>query len=808
MRTGDFSELLSPTNLYYGKSTVVRDPTTGIAFPNNVVPALQLSPNGLGILNAYPLPNITGLPYNWISSANAPQNQLKDTVSVDFTPTEKNSIRVRYQHYSLDVYIPFGGNFNRTPEINPNVGQTGSINDTWTISPTLVNEFLVTLSDSRYDINIDTSSGLYNRTQYGINFPYIFPGGKETANKIPTVAISDIGTLDGTPYPAHSGEPVYTVSDNITKIVARHSLKFGFVWDRAGENDFDQIQVVATQPGATNNQNGSFSFTDTRTGAITSGVASANAALGLFDTYGEIGPKNYTLFRSNMYEYYLQDSWKATSTLRIEFGIRHSIIQPYSAVWRNQSEFDPALYNPATAPQVNRQTGIVTGSNLYDGLVIPGSGFPSSAVGRVAAATSGAYNNLFQGLSPGYIATHWGDIQPRLGIAWSFAPKTVFRAGAGSFVDRSGTSDTALVGGNPPFQPSVGITGGSVDNPGGTGSNLNHPLVVTSLDHHLPDPTAYAWNATFERELPFSLSLTAGYVGRRGLNLQRETNINQLQPGTIQANPGINVDSLRPYQGYNTIILISNNSRSIYNSLQLNLTRRFAHGLAFGVAYSYSRSYDWGSNKRDVLPNTYDGSHYYGPSDFDTPQVLVTNYVYDLPFFTHTKGPVGTALGGWQLSGTVQAQSGTPITISTSNDYAGVGAGSGAQIWNVSGPVSYPRQFASSTGSTNYWFNPYNTSGSPLFTAPAAGTFTTQDDRHLLRGPGFQSWNIATTKSFHIPFPHSDTHVLQFRAEAFDFINHPDWAAPGTNPTNLTTFGKVLSKQDQRNLQVSLRYRF
>jgi hypothetical protein len=808
MRTGNFSELLSASNIYYGKVTVVKDPLTGLPFPNNIIPPSRLSPNGIGILSAYPSSNISGQPYNWISSANAPQNQLKDTVSVDYQVSDTNSLRLRYQHYDLTVYTPFAGNFNLTPENNPNLGQTGSVNDTWTINPTLVNEFLATASESRYDININTSSGAYNRADYGIDYPYIFPNGKEIANKIPTVSMTGIGTLDGTPYPAHSGEPIYTLSDNITKIKGQHSFKAGFIWERAGENDLDQIQVVATQPGATNNQNGAFIFTDTRTGAPTSGVASANAALGLFDSYGEIGPKNYTIFRSTMVEYYLQDSWKATSNLRIEYGVRQTLIQPYFAEWRNESEFDPVLYNPATAPSVSRVNGVVTGANLYDGLVIPGSSFPSSALGRVAAASSGLYNGLFHGLSPSYTNTsHLKDLQPRAGIAWAPLAKTAIRVGAGSFVARSGTSDTALVGGNSPFQPSVGVTDGSVDNPGGTGAN-NYPLVITSLSKYLPDPIAYTWNATLERELPFAMDLTVGYVGRRGLNLQRESNINQLQPGTLQANKGVNTDSLRPYQGYDTIILVSNSSRSIYNGLQLNLTRRFSHGLAFGFAYTYSRSYDWGSNKRDVLPDAYNAQQFYGPSDFDTPNVMVANYVYDLPFFNRSKGVTGATLGGWQLSGTIQAQSGTPLTVSTSNDYAGVGAGSGAQIWNVNGPISYPKQFATSTASSEYWFTVTNPDGTPIFTAPAAGTFTTQSNRHILRAPGFQSWNIALMKTFRIPFAHLDSQSIQFRAEAFDFPNHPDWSSPGTNPTNLSTFGKVTSKTDQRNLQLSLRYRF
>src|SRR5262249_2487058 len=155
--------------------------------------------------------------------------------------------------------------------------QTGSINYTWTISPTLINEFLATASVDHVRISYDTSAGLFDRTQYGINYPYIFPDGKELNNKIPTIKITNVSTVDGGPYPSHSGGLISTLSDNLTWVKGSHMIKFGFSWERAGENDFDQINVSSTVPGATNNQNGSFTFSDGRTGAATSGVALANA---------------------------------------------------------------------------------------------------------------------------------------------------------------------------------------------------------------------------------------------------------------------------------------------------------------------------------------------------------------------------------------------------------------------------------------------------------------------------------------------------------------------------------------------------
>lgn len=804
MRQGDFSELLSPTNIFYGKTKIVTDPTTGLPFANNIIPASRLSASGIGLLSAYPAPNFSQGGNNWISDASAPQNQRKDTGSLDYLPAQNHYIRFRVQNYDYYSYSPFYGNFNRTPQTLSRPNQTFSANYIWTISPTMVNEFLASASVDHVRIGIDTSSGLYDRTSYGINYPYIYNTGKELNNKIPTIQISQGGiqTLDGGPYPSHSGGPVYTLSDNVTKIAGNHSYKFGFSWERAGENDFDQINVSSTIAGSTNNQNGRFVFSDSRTGAATSGVAVANAALGLFDTYGEIGQRSYTIYRGNMFEYFLQDSWKVDSKLRVEYGIRHSIIQPYYATWGNMSVFDTRVYNPALAVSVNPKTGYVTGSNIYNGLVIPGNGFPDSATGRVAGAGSAQLNGLIYGFPKSYNPIDWRDFQPRVGIAYSLNPKTVFRAGAGRFITRPGISDSIFLGGNPPFQPTATVTNGSVDNPGGTSTN-QYPLAVTTYAFNNRNPESWTWNATFERELPGAMTISIGYVGRRGLHLPRESNLNQLQPGTLQANAGVNTDALRPYLGYAVIRQSANDNTSRYNGLQINLTRRLSKGLLFGVAYTLSKSTDGGSSYRDVLPNTYDASTFYGPSTFDTRHMLVTNWVYDLPSFKDANSLVRQVAGGWELTGTMQAQTGTPLTVSTGTDYAGVGAGSGNQIWNINGNPSTLGQFATSTSQAAYWFAVTNADGSSIFTAPAAGTFTTQKNRDKIYGPGFQSWNAGLQKAIRL----GEKQSVRFKFEAFNFINHPNWDNPTTDPTS-AKFGKILTKNSQRNLQVSLRYSF
>ena len=156
---------------------------------------------------------------------------------------------------------------------------------------------------------------------------------------------SGIPELDGGPYPSSSTGPIYVASDTITKLWRNHMIKLGGLFERSGENDFDQINAAGV-PGGTNNQNGRFEFRDTRPGASSSGLDLANAALGLFSSYSEIGVRSFTPYRGQMTEWFVQDSWKMTQRLRVELGLRHSLIQPHYSLWRNMALFDPSFYDP------------------------------------------------------------------------------------------------------------------------------------------------------------------------------------------------------------------------------------------------------------------------------------------------------------------------------------------------------------------------------------------------------------------------------------------------------------------------------
>ena len=195
--------------------------------------------------------------------------------------------------------------------------------------------------------------------------------------------------------------------------------------------------------------------------------------------------------------------------------------------------------------------------------------------------------------------------------------KTVIRAGGGRFFTRLGVSDSVFLGGNPPFQPTANVSFGSADNPGGISAN-SLPLTVTTQSRDFKNPEAWNWNFTVERELPFKSVLSVGYVGRRGLHLQREANINQPLPSVVAANPGVNLDALRPYKGYNSIRETDNVASSMYNALQLAWNRRFSQRLAVRRRlHAIARVMDDGSNQRDIIPNTYDAHDLWGPSEFE-----------------------------------------------------------------------------------------------------------------------------------------------------------------------------------------------
>jgi hypothetical protein len=804
LTTGDFSAVTTSwlRNPKLGLPCDAKSGAGGGCYPQRAKVTGTPSPNGLALLNVFPTatPGFQVGSNNLLQIGRNPVRQQIDSGSLDIIPNDKNYIRFRLVHFFYYEDNPFSAAYSLVPRIYNRPNQTGSLDWVYSISPHTTNEVLVTASHDAARLDIDTSSGLYDRTRYGVNYPFLFPNGKDLPNKIPTIQFDNtsITTMDGSPFPSHSQGQIFDLADTVTRTLGNHTLRGGFLYERSGENDRDQIAFQNSIPGQTNNQNGRFEFSNTNPAGT--GLDVADAYLGLFASYAEVGPRAQTPYRANMYEFFAQDSYKATPKLHLDYGLRYTIIRPYYSLWNNIGTFDPAFYNPASAVAVDKTTGnpIAGSGDPLNGTVLFGNGFTDSAKAHVPIAASGQYNNLFHNLPRGYVNVQYTTFQPRLGIAYQINSKTVLRSGFGRYMNRQGVSDGVFEGGIPPLQQVAAISSGSVDNPGGA-ANGSYPTLSGSISRNSPNPEAYTWSISLERELGFGTVANVSYVGRRGLHEQFQSNINQPQPGTQQAiGSKTNINAYRPYLGYGPITRVTQSDGASYQGLQVDVNHRFTRGLGFGVAYTFAKSTDCGSFQKNFLPNYYDPKAVCGPADYDVRHVLVVNAVYELPFFRTGNRILREALGGWQLTQADQFQTGTPFSVATSSDIAGVGTGGGPQLLAINPGVALGGNRKFSTGSdSNFYYN------LAAFSYAPAGTFTSQRNRNVLRNPGIQSWNAGLLKRF----PTFEGQNLIFRFEAFNFINHSNLSPVDATFTD-ANFGRVVSKTGQRQMQASLRYSF
>ena len=778
MRTGNFSELLNAANPFFRRAISVRDPLNNTPFPNNVIPNSRLSANGMGLLRAYPLPT-AGFQQgasNWIDSQPNPRDIRKDTVRVDYMlGATRLSFTGTNFYFAEDD--PFRGSFTvaNTRWRRPN--RTGAFSVSSTLAPNKVNELTATAANDVVQMTLYPFDGVnrYERSRYGINFGYLIPGPKRLTDRIPTIDITGFTSLDGSSKPGNSSGPMVSISDNFTWILnSGHTLKFGAFVGRDTQINADQIAF---------NQNGWFTFRDAGNPATT-GNAIANAALGNFDTYFEIGSAADTHVRSNAYELFAQDTWKLRPNLTLELGIRYSYFAPWTAKWNDISNFDPRYFTTAARAVLDPRTGAIIGGDPYNGIVQGGTSYPDSAKGRALGASVPNVQRLFRGVPEGFVNKYYANFAPRFGLAWRLDSKSVLRVGGGSYKARDFLNNGSLFR-NAPNQDRVDVVNGVVDSPGGRGGS-QFPFTLGALALEYNYPTAYHYSVSLQRELPFGIVVDAAYVGKTAVDLYRVRNLNQLLPGTVQANPGINVNALRPFYGLGIINYSEQSGRSKYNSFQLSADRRFRNGLGFGVAYTVSKN-------EDNVSTPYDAYNFFTAlSGNDRPHVFSLNYIYQLPFLRNSRSLLGNALGNWQISGVAFIRSGAPLSVVDATDTAGVGTGSASQPWNVSGSTAA----TGSTGVGQPWFN------AAAFSVPRAGTFGNAP-LNLLRGPGFQNWDVALFKNFRF----TERLSGQLRAESFNILNHPLLNNPITNPRS-GDFSRITSKYNERNLQLGLKVIF
>lgn len=400
------------------------------------------------------------------------------------------------------------------------------------------------------------------------------------------------------------------------------------------------------------------------------------------------------------------------------------------------------------------------------------------------------------------------DFAPRVGLAWrlpgflSSHGETVFRAGYGIY-----------------FSPEIAIESydlvlNGIRNENNSADGLAQPVLTTSngfptsattgfpsyfgVDPNLPTPYVQEWNAGFQRELPGGIVAEVSYIGSKGTHLGRFRRFNtalHTETGqNLSPRPG-DLQSLRTFPELGTLYQFQHIASSSYNSLQFKAEKRFRRSLSFLASFVWSKSIDDSST---IIPSLFDSggaqdernlSLERGLSAFNVGRRLSAGFVYALP----GRSGFGKLLRGWQVSGVVTIQDGTPLDpLYISSDTANAGTFTRPDI--VPGQsISLP----ASQRTPAHWFN------TAAFTAPPPFQFGNAG-RNIIPGPGNEVVDLAVHRRFSL----TERVGLEVRAESFNTMNHPNFGFPDPYPDQGPFFGKILIAGQPRRLQFATRIEF
>src|SRR5208337_361484 len=587
-----------------------------------------------------------------------------------------------------------------------------------------------------------------------------------------------------------------TFFDNLSVVRGKHSLRFGFslqVMEKTengtGGNPgfvFSDITTTITNP-VTNKQEIVTAMPSLAQFLLGQGTGSGN------NFYSQLSKDTVPDLHYRNIEGYVQDDWKVTHRLTLNLGLRYSYFPTPSDSLNTLVNFDAGLFQASNKPAIDPATGyIVAGQtiagqainagNYANGLILPSGVACKAAVALAATASCSPYGAT---VNP----STRGNIAPRIGFAWDpFGKgKTAVRGGYGIFYDRSlnGIWEQNAFA-DPPLVQSTNIpVAASFDNVlAGAAAVPLGPTTITATGAPVWKTPYYTdFNLSVQQEILPNTRLEVAYVGSLGTHLIGEVDLNQptlaARAASDAANAAtgdyVNVNALRPFPGYGEIKSRDPEFTSNYHSLQITLNRHVSRGLNIGVAYTWSKALTNNSNDRGTpVSDTYNLKMDYGPSAYNIPQLLVFNYVYDLPFFKEQQGIVGHVLGGWEVSGITTIESGQSLSITQSQDPFNLSTnlvpggapdgGLGLQTIRAdrtSTSISYPKTITS-------WFN------QAAFTG-AVGHFGTASSGDI-QGPGLQNWDIGFIKNTSI----AERFKLQFRGEMFNAFNHVNFTGLDT----------------------------
>lgn len=807
-RQGDFSQsTLKP-----------KDPSTGAAYPGNIIPASQINKSGQALVNLLTLPNSfdPNGSYNYLFQDVKKGSRDQELFRIDYRATDKDSIFFRGTFFNT---ISEGYNLTNWDFIKVQqtfINKHASMGYTRIITPSIVNELNLGVRRPQERLpfpDAATDLAKTRRPTSGFVVGQLYPQANPD-QIIPQASFGGVqnspsfGSFFATRFPQFEDDINWNIANNLSWVKGRHTFKVGIYAER---------DRITTGFGFNVPWMGNFNFGTGGNNPGDTGNPYSNALTGAFQNYSEAQhPTKPSALAANI-DWFVQDSWKVNKRLTLELGLRVAYFTPWEQTDGLQSSFAlgrykrsdaPVQYRPALVNGVRVAINPLTGATLNQVFVekfVPGTGNPGNGF---VTTRDGNYPSGFYEKSPELL-------QPRFGFAYD-----VF--GNGKTAVRGGFSKTnQLVRYEPqsagaPISFSPTIYNGNLGTFLGAGGVLS-PGGATGHDRFLKAPDYYNISLGIQQNIGFATVLDVKYVSALGRNLATSRDINRVPYGARflpqnqdptktfnPANPAASAlpDSFfRPYPGYGGITYRESSGSSNYHSLQVTANRRYSKGLQFGVAYTFSKAMDYAN-----LPTYRSFREWsYGKTDFDQTHVMVLNYSYDLPKFSKVMPGMITraAFDNWQISGITTFASGTPqnVSQSTTSGIDLTGGGDGQRITVIGDP-----RLAHGDRNVDHFFN---TSVFKLSGLNDAGNAA----RDLYRGPGLIVSDMTLFKNFPVKGEHR---ALQLRWEVYNIFNHTNFSSvdntarfdPTTGNQMNATFGRGTAARNARIMQVSARFSF
>jgi hypothetical protein len=781
LRQGNFS----------GTGTTIYDPNTGNAngtgrtpFPNNQIPSSRIASASAKMTALLPEPNQTSaattVANDYFGSADYSSVHHNIDSKVNYNINDKATAFLRYSASPSTIFDPpgLGAAEGLTldggqPGTATGLVQTAGTGGTYSISPTLLldgNLGFTRLRLGAENVDINQNYGLTTLNIPGTNGSYKLDGGYPSF--APT-GFSSFGNSNAS-NPFLFRDDVYTTAVNLSWNKRSHSMRFGFEYMHFLINHF--------QPQTSYGPRGGFTFTGGLT-ALNGGSspnlnnAWADFMLGLPQAMG-ISTEyiNPATVRESSYALYARDQWQVTRKLTFSYGIRYEYY-PFAT----RDNYGGDVYNP--------NTGLVTLGSV--------NGTPHSGGVNVGS----------------------GDIGPRVGFAYRLNEKTVLRAGYGISVDPNSfraerdayPATIALsINGASSYQAAGSLATGL---PPIVGPNLSTgtfplPTTVTTTTFPANFDRGYiqSLNVTIQREI-LGFNFQTAFVATRAIRHTDQVNINAAGPGG-----GVAGQYYYPITGQTTAITeIMPFRTASYNASQTQLTRRLGAGIV-GFTYTFSKAMDYGDNDDSGLTWNWIPmlNRNYALAGFDRTHNFEMYANYALPFGKDkpwlANGFVSKLAGGWQLNGIMSRYSGVPLTVSTAGTSLNA-PGNTQTAEQILPTVQIIGGHGAGANGASY-FNPL------AFTTVNTVSFG-NSGRDIIRGPGLFNTNASLFRNFRL----TERFQLQFRAEAFNLTNTPQFGNPGTTVSSATFnsdgsikalngYTQISSASNERQLRFALKLTF